>query len=417
MHRIRVGLLATFVCLIAGGCSSGSDHAAVHVDHPVALADQAVHLTVTGLKSHAKISVGAEAVDHDGKKWHSEATFTADDQGSIDVDKAKPSDGSYQDADGMGLFWSMNPPDGDPDQQSYVPQDEDHHAVEHLDVFVSKDGKRVASTTLTRQWLGSGVTTRALSLAQDKLSGVYVAPPTGEAKHPAVVVIGGSEGGVASTTSAALLASHGYPTLALAYFHAPGLPTDLRNIPLEYFASAAQWLARQPGVDPAHVIAIGTSRGAEAALLLSQNFPNLVHGTVLYAPSAKITHSFPDENSTPWTLHGRPLPVDDEPIPVDHISGPVLAVAGAADLLWESKFAATQIVQELDAAHNRFPHQALVVEGAGHGIGGAPYLPHGTTIEHPLFKQSEQLGGTRAANESALLQGWAKTLALLASLS
>ena len=108
------------------------------------------------------------------------------------------------------------------------------------------------------------------------------------------MLIGGSEGGVASPSSTDLLASHGYPTLALAYFHAPGLPTDLRNIPLEYFASAARWLARQPGVDPAHVVAAGGSRGTEAALLLSQNFPNLVHGAVLYAPSAKINGSFPD---------------------------------------------------------------------------------------------------------------------------
>jgi hypothetical protein len=106
------------VCLVPAGCSSDADHAVIHVDHAVALADQAVHLTVTGLTSHAKVSVEAEAVDHDGRKWHGEGTFTADDHGTIDLDRAKPSGGSYQDADGMGLFWSMNPPDGDPDAQS-----------------------------------------------------------------------------------------------------------------------------------------------------------------------------------------------------------------------------------------------------------------------------------------------------------
>lgn len=415
MHRIYVSAAA--VCLVAAGCSSGGDHPAIHVDHAVALADQAVHLTVTDLEPHAKVRVGAEAVDRDGKKWHAEATFTADDRGTVDLDRAEPSGGSYQKTDGMGLFWSMNPPNGDPDQQTFSPPTVDDRPVEHVDVLVRKDGHEVARTTLTREWLGRGVTTRPVTLTKDKISGVYVAPPAGQAKHPAVVLIGGSEGGVASPSSTYLLASHGYPTLALAYFHAPGLPTDLRNIPLEYFASAARWLARQPGVDPAHVVAAGGSRGTEAALLLSQNFPNLVHGAVLYAPSAKINGSFPDNQGAPWTLHGRPLPVGNEPIPVDHISGPVLAIAGTGDLLWESQYAAAQIVRELDSAHNRFPHQALVVQGAGHGVSGAPYLPHGTTLVHPVLMRPLHLGGNRAANESALRQGWARTLALLGSLS
>ncbi len=414
MVRIGASMLATAICLVAAGCSPGADHAVIHVDHAVALADQAVHLTVTGLKSHAKVNVGAEAVDRDGKKWHGEASFTADDHGTIDLDRAKPSAGSYQDTDGMGLLWSMNPPDGDPDAQSYVPPDEDGRPVEHLDVFVRKDGKEVERTTLTRQWVGPGVTTRPVSLAKDKVSGMYVAPPPDHAKHPAVLLFGGSEGGLALLSTADLLASHGYPALTVAYFHAPGLPKDLRNIPLEYFASAARLLARQPGVDPNHIIVISASRGTEAALLLSQNFPSLVHGAVLYAPSAVIHVSFPSPNGLAWTLHGQPLPEDL--IPVDHVDGPVLAVAGTDDLLWLSNPAASLIVDKLDQAGKRFRHEALVVPNAGHGVGGAPYLPHGTSLKHPVTGRQLPLGGTRAANESALRQGWTRVLALLASL-
>ena len=105
----RIYRSAAVVCLVAAGCSSGpDDHPAIHVDHAVALADQAVHLTVTDLEPHAKVRVGAEAVDRDGKKWHAEATFTADDHGTVDLDRAEPSGGSYQNTDGMGLFWSMS---------------------------------------------------------------------------------------------------------------------------------------------------------------------------------------------------------------------------------------------------------------------------------------------------------------------
>ncbi len=38
--------------------------------------------------------------------------------------------------------------------------------------------------------------------------------------------------------AAALLASHGYAALALAYFGVEDVPKDLINIPLEYFGTA-----------------------------------------------------------------------------------------------------------------------------------------------------------------------------------
>jgi hypothetical protein len=65
--------------------------------------------------------------------------------------------------------------------------------------------------------------------------------------------------------------------------------------------------------------------------------------------------------------------------------------------------------------HDKFPHEAVIVTGAGHGISGAPYLPHGTKMQHPLAGMLN-LGGTRAADESAQRQGWTKVLALLAAL-
>ena len=384
------------------------------VDHAVTLADQPVHLKVTGVPAGKPIQVSAEAVDRDGKKWHGEATFTADDHGTVDLDSTKPSDGSYQAVDGMGLFWSMNPPDGDPDAQSYLPPTENGDFVEHVDIVASRGGKRLASTTLTRRWMSSGVTITPLTTAEDKLTGVYVSPKPDGSKHPAVLLLGGSDGGVPPLSSPELLASHGYPVLALAYFHAPGVPADLRDIPLEYFASAARWLARRPGVDPEHLVVMGTSYGTEPALLLADHFPELVAATVLYAPGSYVTGSFPHPGGAAWTYQGKPLP-PDEPIPVDGVDGPVLAVAGSADVTWDSKQNAEVIMRNLDAAGDTFPHEAVIVTGAGHGVGGSPYLPHGTTINHPIIGRFA-FGGSRPANESALLQGWTKTLALLASL-
>src|ERR1039458_4212970 len=75
----------------------------------------------------------------------------------------------------------------------------------------------------------------------------------------------------------ALVPTNAYPALGVAYSAEPGLPQTLSRIPLEYFAGALRWLARQPGVDPARIAVLGVSRGSEAAQLPGVYYPNLVH--------------------------------------------------------------------------------------------------------------------------------------------
>jgi dienelactone hydrolase len=55
--------------------------------------------------------------------------------------------------------------------------------------------------------------------------------PAGSGARPAVLVLGGSEGGL-PTATAALIASYGYAALALAYFGLPTLPPVL-NVDVE----------------------------------------------------------------------------------------------------------------------------------------------------------------------------------------
>src|SRR5206468_3420673 len=110
---------------------------------------------------------------------------------------------------------------------------------------------------------------------------------------------------------------------------------------LEYFATAGRLLAAQPGVDPSHGLALGYSRGSEAALQVAQYFPDVFHGAVLYAPNSVAWPSFPDRHGDAWTLDGKPVPL--APIPVDHVSGPVYAFAGAQDHVWSSVASADAI--------------------------------------------------------------------------
>jgi dienelactone hydrolase len=249
----------------------------------------------------------------------------------------------------------------------------------------------------------------------DSFYGDYFRPADLSTKKPAVLIFGGSEGGLTGSQVAAQLASLGYPSLAVAYFAEPGLPTSLLNVPLEYFAGALTWLSQQPGVDPAHLVAYGVSRGSEAALLLGVDFPNLVHGVVALVPSAFVNCSFPVCKGSAWTMNGQPIPftgsVSDAQalIPVAKIQGPIFVDCGWYDSVWPSCSYSDQIKGELSAGFP-YPHPILEFPEAGHGIGSlVPYVN--------LFEPVNIQGKTAASDQLAREQAWPQFLKFMSTMA
>jgi dienelactone hydrolase len=239
-----------------------------------------------------------------------------------------------------------------------------------------------------------------------------------------VLVFSGSGGGLTTSFAAALLAAHGYPSLALAYFKAPGLPQTLHDIPLEYFTGALKLLGAQPGVDPHHVLVAGVSRGGEAALLLGTYFPRLVNGVIAGVPSSVVNPGWPDDSRPAWTLRGRPLPAvspsefgqPNPPgkaqavIPVERIGGPVLLACGQQDLVWPSCAYVDAITARLRAHRFAHPVTALRYPDAGHLIGGLTAW-YGSMTDDALTS----FGGTVAGTQAAQADAHTKLLAFLAS--
>src|SRR5581483_4943151 len=95
-------------------------------------------------------------------------------------------------------------------------------------------GKTVGTATVHRSAPQQDIITTQLRPASTGVYGELDLPKTVRGRKPAVLVLGGSEGGLPGFTSR-MLAAHGYPSLALAYFKEPGLPQTLDRIPLEYF--------------------------------------------------------------------------------------------------------------------------------------------------------------------------------------
>jgi dienelactone hydrolase len=308
----------------------------------------------------------------------------------------------------MGLFWSMKPKELNPLQTILTGPNGDE-----LDrIAVTAGSRQVAVKSLVRQLYGPGVLVTFKRTPADSFYGDYFQPADTSTRKPAVLTFGGSEGGLSGTLVAEQLASIGYPALSIAYFGEPGLPKDLLDVPLEYFAGALTWLSQQPGVDPGHLVVLGVSRGGEAALLLGADYPNLIHGVVALVPSAYVNCSYPACKGSAWTINGRPIPFTPEAqalIPVGKIQGPLLVACGNEDAVWPSCLYADRIKDELAAG---FPYPLTILEypDAGHGIG--ELVPFTSWLE-PFATQ----GKTPASNVLAREQAWPKLLTFLRAIA
>lgn len=232
--------------------------------------------------------------------------------------------------------------------------------------------------------------------------------------HTAILLFGGSEGGLSQGPLALTLAAHGYPVLDLAYFSEPGLPQSLSDIPLEYFERALRWLATQPAVDPGRIVSFGVSRGGEASLLIASTFPRLIHAAVGYVPSAYVVSSPTNASVPAWTYRGKPVPSGW--IHVERINGPVFVVGGEADALWPSAASVTDIKARM-LSHNRHDVTALVYPKAGHSVGFV--LPRQVAVSPAGYGYLQSrygelyLGGSPQADDAALEDSWPKLLRFL----
>ncbi len=425
---MRASRLAMTGCMVTAlvsagllsGCTSSSSQPAhtvsVTVQPGFSLIDKPVQIRITGLSAGEQVSVQLGSTDSHGVPWQASAGYRADPGGDVDLSTAAAISGSYHGVSAMGLIWSMRALKPDPAGAYFW----DGPTPLAFNLTVSAHGTQVASASFQRRFSAGAIKGTTESLAADGFIGEFWHPADSAARRPAVLVLGGSEGGLPFSLLPELLASEGYAALGVAYFHEPGLPQTLSAIPLEYFAGALRWLARQPGVDPAGVAVLGISRGSEAAQLLGVYYPSLVHAVIASVPSDAAICSYPNcAAGAAWTLHGRALPFTkdfDNPSPTDNpaavipdqrIQGPVFLDCAESDQVWTSCPYAQAIIGLLDASRDRWAHVLYAYPGAGHYLGTfIPYEPS-TPSADPEY----------AADQQARGQLWPHLLAFLAGLT
>ena len=385
------------------------------------LIDEPFRVAVAGLTPGQDVTIRVEG---NRGVWHSSATVRGDAQGRAEV------------ADPMRLVWSAT---GD---RPAAPPPGTAMGIQPWVFTAEADGKAIAAHTLTRRALAERV--RVVPVRERGLVGVAYYPAE-SGPRPAVIVLPGSQGGVPGPGAfAGGLVSRGYVVLALAYFNADGLPPLLQNIPLEYFATAVDWLTSQPDVDPARIGVLGTSRGGELALLLGATYPSAFRVVVANVPSSVVWPGLSDDSPAPaWTLEGKPLPgmagrfgpadlalsgrdrflkrmrdgdaVRRAEIAVERIGGPLLMFSGKDDQIWPSDVFAARVVERLKAHKFTHPVEHYAYENAGHSI-TRPYVPTSdvrTVRIHTVSKRPNVAGGTPEGQAHANEDSWAKLLAFL----
>src|SRR5438552_9668106 len=294
------------------------------VDQPVALYDAPLSIALEGFAPRTRVTVTATFQVAEATPWRSGAAFIADDGGRVDVTRQAPVAGTWEGVSPMGLFWSATPVPGKwrPAPRDWVMWS----SVARL--HAEAPGAAPAELTVERRLAGAGVS--RLLVHEAGVVGTLFLPP-GDGPHRAVIVLGGSDGGI-SEHRAALVASHGYAALSLAYFGTTDLPSELVNVPVEYFERAVSWMRGQPWLQNGFLAVWGASRGGELALLLGATIP-AINAVIAYVASGVLHGPFEphDPPDTPpcWTSRGQPLPylqeqnATDDPTSVDYTKSPV----------------------------------------------------------------------------------------------
>jgi dienelactone hydrolase len=437
---IQYGCIQAFLLGAAIAGASPVPRATFAVSPAQPLMDDRLGISVSGLPPNHLIAVKVQSKAQDQHWWRSEAVFNSGPQGVVDLQTQAPVSGAYQGVDGMGLFWSMQP---DPDTKS---GDHAFYAVSDwfqpivTEIEANDAGRVLGSVVIERRFSRPGL--RCTPVAEPGIVGVMCDPGDGR-RHPGVMILGGSEGGLGEPDAALLLASRGFTSLSLAYFGAKGLPATLQNIPLEYFSQALEWLRARPETDPRFVGVLGVSRGAEAALQFAASDPD-VNAIVARSPS-HVRWEGATAKQLPggpvWTWRGQPLsyapihiplwfgarfvwdlvwgnPTPFTPlflynlqalgdtakveIPVENIHGPVLLLSGQDDQKWPSSLMAERLMDRLQKHGHLYADRHLSYAGVGHWI-PFEYLPTAGS-GHGM------IGGTPQATARAQADSWPQIL-------
>ncbi|XP_055049295.2 acyl-CoA thioesterase 19 [Misgurnus anguillicaudatus] len=407
--------------------------------HPSScLVDSKIEIDVKHLPANSKVTLHGRLNSDDGVEWEAFGHYVSDSSGTVKVSRDKSEGGTFEGIEPMGLLWSMRPvPESKPGcrfQKSNVQTP--------VKVFISVYEGHIAkvykyltpltSAPVERWYLASGV--QRVEVTERGIKGTLFIP-SGSGPFPAVLDLSGGQGGRAEHHSA-LLASHGYVSLALEYIGFLNASGKLEHVDNAYFETAFAWLKKHPKVCPDKVAMMGMSFGVSVTLAMTAyseiiqprcvvcingNHIMPLSGSLadVYAALQQNVDKIRYDEKMRLIWRDLLLPIPEDPtkkIQISKINCPVLLIVGEDDQNWPSSESAADIKKMMEKAGNSHLLTLLSYPGAGHLI-EPPYSPHVRFSHFKLLEAKTKVmmvwGGETVSHSQAQEKSWQKTLAFL----
>ncbi|XP_043929948.1 acyl-coenzyme A thioesterase 1-like [Protopterus annectens] len=388
------------------------------------LFDHPVQIKIEGLPPNQEVTLKASLADETGELFYSLAHYKAEQNGELDLSQSPSLGGSFSGVEPMGLFWSLAPKT--PFKRLMKKNVEQPFCID-IEVYKGLSDvsdQLLAKCTNERWFMKKGVT--RIPVREGRIRATLFLPP-GPGPFPGVIDLYGTAGGLIEYR-ASLLASHGFATLALAYFGFEDLPSTLEGFHLEYFEEAAYYLQKHPKVNKNGIGVVGISKGADLALSMasflpgvkaavsisgcSSNLSSFLHYKGLTIPpllfsvqNIKFTDKgaiiFRDAIHNPCDMENK-----DSIIPIERASGNFLFLAGEDDQNAPSPMFLNEAVKRLQE-YGKQNFESYCYPGAGHLL-EPPYSPVCHTSWHKIVGAALVWGGEGKAHSWAQQDAWQK---------
>jgi dienelactone hydrolase len=408
------------------------------------LCDERIGIRIFDLPPFGKVRISASMSFPwaENVKYESDACFTVDSSGSLDLSKQRPDSGSYDFTDSMGLILSLKRVKG-----------KFKDAVRNISVsqslfieITAECGQDSSSVRVERLFMSPEL--KRLEINDGFVGQLFY---TENSSNKTIIVLGGSSNEDLCTIlpPSALLASHGFNVLALSFFGEKGLNSALAQIPLEYFEKVFAWLEKNPITNCKEIYVYGGSIGAVLALLLASRYP-IITKVVAVNPLAWCFQGLTPRRVSLWTYGGEPLPFikfawrssfanimgcfmknkpfgfaytyrksleaannrEEARIKVENSKADILLFGGQKDGWWDTHDACLRIVEEIERHNYRHAYEYVSYESGGHACYAPFVIPVGELSAPlkiaPRLVFSEEV--SPEANAHMLEDSWKKTV-------
>ncbi|XP_049928887.1 acyl-coenzyme A thioesterase 2, mitochondrial-like isoform X2 [Epinephelus moara] len=232
------------------------------------LVDEKFIIVVQNVFPGSYLTIHALHQSEDGNSWEAFAHYTANATGTVNVSEDPSLGGTYLGVEPMGLLWSLRPVPGSKpglrlrkiNVQTPMEVTISLYQGHQTEGFL--DQVPLASVVVERWYMAPGV--HRIPITDYGLSAVLLLPP-GPGPFPGVLELWGG-GGKLVEYRAALLASHGFASLALDYLTPKITMETGKMVDKEYFEKAYKVLEQHPQIIGSRIAMLGISFGTSIGL-------------------------------------------------------------------------------------------------------------------------------------------------------